>query len=109
MTWKPDTMYDFAKQRGEHGFSDQDWWNADQYLAGLIGTMALHLRDHGNGYPCQPEYMTEPEWKDILTKIGEPLVAYAEAKRLDVNSPETTEAARDALRLFAEWFDKFWD
>lgn len=106
MTWKPEqTFPSSAHARGRNGFAAEDAWNGDVYLTGVIGTMALNLRDHGSAYP---DSLTLDEWKDILTKIGEPLVAYATAKTQDPNSVNPG-LARDALRLFAEWFDHFWD
>lgn len=108
MTWQPDQMYHFPQQRGEFGFSDQDWWSGDIYLTGLIGTMALHLRDHGNGHPS---HMTLEEWKDVLTKIGEPLLAYANGTFSQTRESSTalTADARAALVLFSNHFDHFWD
>lgn len=106
MTWKPDQARSAKTRRGEFGFAEIDAWNGDTYLAGLVGTMALNLRDHGSSYP---EHVTTDEWHEILTKIGEPLVAYAKAKFTDLDTPEVHADARDAWRLFAEWFDHFWD
>jgi hypothetical protein len=97
------------RERGERGFADVDWWNGDTYLAGVIGTMALRHRDSGTGYP---QAMTVEEWKDTLTKIGEPLVAYADGKfeAADVDAERVlAENARGALILFARHFTHFWD
>ena len=94
------------RERGERGFGDVDWWNGNSYLTGVIGQMALHHRDHGNGHP---ESLSWEEWKDILTKIGEPLVAYAAAAADEKVTTELLLNARQALNLFADWFDHLWD
>jgi hypothetical protein len=102
--WLNDTAT-YRRVRGEHGFSEIDVWNADTYLAGLIGTMALWHRDHGSTYP---DGMTVGEWHAILTKIGEPLVAYANGKFTEKAAPLVTDA-REALILFAQNFENLWD
>lgn len=97
---------DIQRERGERGFADVDWWNGNSYLTGLLGTVALHHRDHGNSHP---EALSYEEWRGILTKIGEPLVAYAEAAADEKVTTDQLLAARAAIHLFADWFDHLWD
>ena len=87
-------------------FLPEQWWNGHAHLAHQIGSMALQHRDMGNGFP---EHMTHDAWKELLTRIGEPLMAYA--ARIDdlEGAGERKAAARDALELFTNWFDHFWD
>lgn len=92
-------------QRAERGWSDYDWWCGDTYLAHVIGSMALKYRD-GSGYPGN---MTEEEWHDILTRIAEPLLAYARRKFIGPDEDRLYLEAKKALLLFAEHFGHFWD
>ena len=91
-------------------FLPGEFLNGDQYLARQIGSMALQHRDLGSGFPWE---QTKESWKDILTRIGEPLLAYADGK--DVEDPGRTDFkklnddAKEAMKLFAEWFTAFWD
>lgn len=96
------------RERKMRGWSIFDAWSAEDHLLRLIGEMALHLRDHGHGYPAS---LTEEEWHDILTRIGEPLVEYVkdhyEWMYLSEDDPRTS--ASEALELFASWHADFWD
>lgn len=87
-------------------FKAEDFWNGHAYLAHQIGSMALQHRDVGHSYPAG---LTHGEWQDVLTRIGEPLMAYAAGIDHDEGVQERQEAAKAALELFASWFDKFWD
>ena len=84
--------------------TEEAWWNGDVHIAKLTGEMALKLRDSGHGHP---EHVTPDEWRDLLTKIGEPLAAYAAAGTS--HTRDQVIGARVAFHLFADWFDHFWD
>jgi hypothetical protein len=87
-------------------FKPEEWWKGHAFLALQIGAMALQHRDIGNTYP---EQLTHDEWKNILTRIGEPLIAYAKGID-DYNGSLAREtAAKEALELFAQWFMHLWD
>ena len=97
------------EQRAQRGWSDCDWWSGDTFLAKVIGEMTAKYRDDGVGYPAG---MTVEEWSSILTRISEPLIAYANDKfNVSTNAEEValSTAAQDALRLFADHFPSFWD
>jgi hypothetical protein len=88
-------------------FLPEEWWNGHAHLARVIASMALQHRDIGNTHPAD---LTKAEWDDVLTRIGEPLLAYAtEIDRFDGDPGERLTAARKGLELFASWFDKFCD
>ncbi len=87
-------------------FTPDQFWHGHSYLAMRIGTLALQYRDIG----CiRPACLSRSEWGDILTRIGEPLVTYAKHIDEEDYNHETEMAARESLRLFAEWFEFFWD
>lgn len=96
------------RERAARGWSVYDWWSADTHITAVIGELALRYRDKGSGYPGG---MTEEEWADILTRIGEPLIAYSRNKFQLVGDEEITlhEKAKEALLLFTEHYDHFWD
>lgn len=93
-------------QRADRGWSDFDFWCADTYLMHVIGSIAAKFRDDGTGYPSG---MTEHEWADILTRISDPLLAYADRTSIGPEEDELHAKAREALLLFAEHFGHFWD
>lgn len=87
-------------------FKPEEWWNGNAHLAHQIGSMALLHRDIGNSYPTS---LSDDAWKDILTRIGEPLMTYAAGIDESDGYADRAVAAKAALELFALWFDKFWD
>lgn len=90
-------------------FTPEQFYNADVYLARVIGTMAAQFRASGSGYPSGLE---EDEWNAILDNIAGPLLAYAERKFDDmdyIDSLKLHKDAKTAMQLFAMWFDHFWD
>lgn len=94
------------RQRIKRGWSIFDAWSADGHLLRQIGELALYYRNHKVGYPgC----LEEAEWDDILTRIGEPLVDYAD-RQFDVPMDDPMfDRAREALELFASWHAHFWN
>ncbi len=103
---RPEDIPLHHKQRIERGWSDFDWYSGDVFLARVIGEMAAKYRGRG-----RPFGLTEDQWDEILTKISEPLLEYAE-KKFQLSLDEETrlgEKAQKALRLFAKYFPDFWD
>lgn len=98
-----------AWQRARRGYSTPDLWSFDVYICGVIGRAVLDLQANGHGYPVDA---TEEEWHDLLTAIAEPLLAYSEGKfaALDRDSDFAQyEAAKNAMRLFADNLGGMWD
>lgn len=85
-------------------FKPEEWWNGHEHLARQIGSMAILHRQIGCTYP--PE-LTPEEWQGILTSIGEPLLAYADGIDDLEGYAERQAAAKEAVELFANWFDRF--
>lgn len=99
-------------QRGRRGYSDQDVWNFDTYIAGIIGRGVRDLRECGHGHP--DDIMTEEEWHSILDRISGPLLTYSDGdKWRDGYTYEEEmrryDAAREAMHLFAEHLGGMWD
>ncbi|OII61171.1 hypothetical protein BJP40_06490 [Streptomyces sp. CC53] len=100
----------WAWQRARRGYSERDLWSLDTYIAGVVGAGVQHLKEVKHSHPVE---VTEQEWDDILDRIAGPLLAYAEGKFDPGLSFEDElvqyEAAREAMRLFAEHLGSMWD
>lgn len=127
LRWQREARW--AVHRARRGWAAPDTWNLDSYLCELIGQSVAHLRDKGHGYQCLgraedcwmpdgPGCDCEQEWKVILTRISDPLLAYK--SHWDYPGGESVEQhierekkvisdAQDALRLMAEHLPGLWD
>jgi hypothetical protein len=94
------------RQRRKSGWSVYDAWSADGHILRIIGEIALYYREHKAGYPVG---ISEDEWNDILTRIGEPLIDYANRQFEAQFDDPMWEKATKALKLFAKWHAHFWD
>jgi len=54
-------------QRQQRGFSNEDTWSFDSYLASVIIGGVKHLKENLNGHPS--DITNLQIWKDILTEI----------------------------------------
>ena len=94
-------------QRGRRGYSDQDLWSLDCYLASWLPS-ALRAYGHG-GHPSQ---LTHEQWKTILETMATGFEAH---HRMIAECPtreeevELEKKSRRARRLFAVWFGYLWD
>jgi hypothetical protein len=83
----------------------EQFFDGDVHVARVIGTMALQHRDHGTLLPRS--FAGDPDgWHRLLTRIGEPLLAYA-SRTPDLDAYEDLAIklrARRALELYAHWF-----
>ena len=59
----------FAYQRVTRGFSDQDAWNGDMYLASQIAGIAEWLVENGHGVPMS--YAYQPDLNDSVEIMAE--------------------------------------
>ncbi len=60
-------------QRAKRGFADEDLWNLDYFLAGVISKSIRELIKQKHGYPAE---MTGKEYDRKLTKIAEGFERY---------------------------------
>ena len=54
-------------QRAKQGYSYQDCWSVDWYLADIIPKMVRQLKNNAHGHPGD---ITEEEWSDVLEDIA---------------------------------------
>jgi len=73
-------------------------WNFDIYIAKEIADQADWMIHHGHTIP---EGMTQQQWHQILTRVRDDFRRYS--SKTHSSRPE------DALALFAQHFDKWWD
>ena len=75
----------YVLQRARRGWSDEDAWNINSYLADLIGSIISRQRLHGI---TTPNWCTEEEWNDILDDIVMGFFAALRLTELDYDDPE---------------------
>lgn len=114
----------FAYQRVTRGFSDQDAWNADMFLASQIAGIAEWLVKNGHGVPSS--YAYQPDFNDPVEIMAERRDAeyrnhiavfkeYAKnGHAFDQQWKEECGGVLDneldeSLQWFAKHFVEFWD
>ena len=93
-------------QRGWHGYSDKDFWNAEDHLSYLLSASCEKLRVTGIAHPSK--YDNIEDWHRVLTEIQEGFDLYRN------NHYEEDETIwRDKLdhsfQLLHENFESLWD
>ena len=73
-------------------------WNFDMFIAKEIADQADWMIRHGH---TVPENTTTEQWHDVLVRVRDGFAAYSRSPA----SPRPNEA----LELFVEHFDKWWD
>ena len=116
--------FKFAYQRVTRGFSDQDAWNADMYLASQIAGIAEWLVENSHGVPAS--YAYRPDLNDPVEVMEERrnaeyrknITVFKEyAKNGDAFDQEWKDKfggvldneLDDSLQWFAKHFTEFWD
>lgn len=98
-------------QRGKRGFSDDDFFNGDWFLADLISRFLKHVAKHGTTYPG---FMTPEEWEARLLKIAKAFddyrnfdqIEYVMEKLKKTGLKEGTEEYQQEYRRLVKESDK---
>lgn len=98
LKYKVKRVTKFPYQRVRYGFSDQDLYNFDKYLAQVLSQALPKLKD-AHGYPADME--TSEDWNEVLDKMTEGFARYHE----EYEHPDTEEM-RAWDKLLEEWFDR---
>lgn len=97
-------------ERARKGWSVEDTFDFDGYLAGVIAGGVRSLREYQHGHP---EGVTFEEWGEILEEIVTGFTIHANDAVLMAGSAENQAALEAkyerAKRLFAYWFGHLWD
>lgn len=88
-------------QRGRRGFSDDDLWGFNGYMAKMLSDALRKLAANHVGFPLGS---TDEEWKATLLTIADGFANYATSLREGNYAP-----VRDTLALFASQFENLWD
>lgn len=101
-------------ERGKRGFSTEDWWNFDTYIAWVIANAVQKMKDDGNtmfSYPDEPdtkwEELTNAEY-DIMIK-GFGTWASGSWNMFDEEADQAVEDLKAALEIFSNRFMSLWD
>lgn len=92
-------------QRGCRGYSDEDTWNFDKYLARVIagGVRAIRARDIS--YSGE----SEEAWNTILDEMADGFEAWADAQTWDDRHGEVKLKLQKSLALLQTHFGALWD
>jgi len=100
-------------QRGQRGWSDEDTWSLDEYLAKVISETTKHLAKNTCSFPTE---LTPQRWVKILKRISKDIIAptvlddKAETvKNYGKKSLVAYEKRKDALKLLTCYFNDLWD
>lgn len=105
-------------QRFSHGYSDEDVWNMDTWFIETITPMLHQLKTRGLGIP---PYLTEDEWRDILSQMLNHLYFMNEDNVIKFLGYSTTTKNYERINeilldhknkffeLFSKYFYDLWD
>lgn len=105
-------------QRFKRGYSDEDVWNMDTWFIETITPMLHQLKTRGIGSPA---YLTEDEWRDILSQMLNHLYFMNEDNVIKFLGYSTTTKNHERINeilldhknkffeLFSKYFYDLWD
>jgi hypothetical protein len=99
----------YAKQRIKRGYSDQDLWSFDSYLAGIIAGGCEDLARISHGVPGN---LTEGEWESVLKTIAVGFRDYAKDKFSESDGVPLSDEESTYNKGFDEFrknFGALWD
>ena len=98
-------------QRGLRGYSDEDTWSLDHYLASWMPQALRQLKQNSHGHP---DGMTYAGWQTRLRKMADGFEA-AHALNATMRDWSTKEGRalqrkfQQGMKLFQEHYFKLWD
>lgn len=110
-------------QRAHRGYSTQDTWNFDMYLAGFLAAALTELRDNSVGHPvsvhddprtcfgAKEDCGGEELWRNILTEMIEGFETYHKFDSSNRWEEEEDDAERvdKAFQLLARHYQGLWN
>ena|SRR5258708_7092869 len=97
------------KERVKFGYSTQDWWSFDSYLAGVIASgLERFASEEAHGHPAD---LSWEEWQNYLNSISVVLRRWEnDFWGLPVNEGlELEKDLKEAMHKFADRFTSLWD
>lgn len=93
-------------QRGRRGFSDEDLWSFDMYVAPLIARALRVYITKTMGWPGQDErWPTFESWVEYVNDLADRLEHWNADNFIDLKAFEVT---RNAMEEFGSMHDHFW-
>lgn len=98
-------------QRGWRGYSDNDVWNFDSYLAKVISKGCKQLAKEKHGYPSD---LTPEKWEEILNEISKNFEEYIKIIELEegyetISQEEFSKKLDKMFDLLKNNFGHLWD
>ena len=94
-------------QRGLYGYSDKDFWNANDHLAYIIVEACETLQRTKKGVPSQ--YKTWREWDRVLARIAKGFRLYTKYQYDDYKGQKWKKELHMSFKLLEENFENLWD
>jgi len=108
----PKRLEAHKKERTERGFSEEDWWNFDTYIAWVIAGAVEKMKADGNtmfAYPGEPEEnwsaLTHGEYEIMAKGFSQ----WADADNYLGDADSLYRDLEDALEIFKNRFKSLWD
>lgn len=100
-------------QRGTRGWSDQDVWSLDDYLAKVMGESIAHLAESSHGWPGEgSEWPKFEDWQNELRAVSKQLLAYHDNHWTTNSIQEEERVYKDfvkALKRVSKYWGHLWD
>lgn len=93
-------------QRGRRGWSDEDLWSFDVYLAKTMASGFRALADRTHGWPSD-QFDTFEDYQQFLRRIADTLEHWTTVDGFCDRA--AFEAAQQAMREVAEHWGTYWD
>lgn len=110
---EPKRRYGHKQERFERGFSSEDWWNFDTYIAWVITNAIEKFRDDGSTVFSDPgqtfaesEAQTKAEYEIMIKGFGNWVKC---SKSIIEESDEVVADLDAALDIFKKRFVQLWD
>lgn len=92
-------------QRGRYGYSEQDVWGLDWYLAHWLPKALRELKDQSHGYPVG---QTPNRWGKKLEIMAQGFEAAQQVQDYTLDKKQIKVFKR-GMKLFSEHFFSLWD
>ena len=103
-------------QRAKRGYSDEDVWNLDWYLRGILAGGLRQLADNKNSYPGAKPFGTFEKWLKFLRDTAQAfqdVIDYEDTgweKDKDYSKmKQVYKKEEQAIKNLAPWFGHLWD
>jgi len=94
-------------QRGFRGYSDEDVWSVDWYLASIIPPMLRDVAKYSVSY--HPTLESMKEWQEILHRIADGFEKYrTDCVEINERTKEDEKEWKIVQKKFFKYFGAYW-